>query len=167
MKKSVLIFVKTVLVFGMFFVAGCGKGDEPEVKNESNSEKTIPDPEGTIMRSLRNSGLPSYYGGYNREERGTAIGFPDGSNYWVAMTTSDDFLCQYCTIASVGKVAGLGNITKVPTSGFAGRISVKPGYGYVINLGDTYVRLYVEDWVTTIRDEVIGADVKYQFPWEP
>jgi len=105
MKKSILIFVKTVVVFGMFFVAGCGGGDEPEPKpkpeqgvnngsnsggtipnpggsndgdgtnNGSNTGKTVPDPEGTITVKMRNAD----YG----ETRVTPSGFPSDSYFYI------------------------------------------------------------------------------------
>jgi hypothetical protein len=169
MRKSVLFLMKTVLVLGLVFATGCGKDDD-EGKDDggssgNNTEKTIPDPAGTITRNLSNSGIR--LNSYNSEERGTAIEFSDDVT-WVAMTTSNEFRCQYCSIASVGKVAGLGNITRIPTSGFVGRNSVELGYGYVVACEDgTYARLYVVEWTKSTSGGIIGAKVKYQYPFVP
>ena len=144
------------MVLSLVFVAGCEQED-----------KVPPDPEGTIMFTMRNNGI--LINSYNNEQRGTGIGFVAGTGCWVAMTSANNFLCQFCSIASVGKVAGLGNITKIPTNGFVGSTSVAIGYGYVIKLDDgTYARLYVIDWtISSTTDGITGAKVKYQYPWNP
>ena len=74
-----------------------------------------------------------------------------------------------CTIANVGKVNGLGSITKIPNSGYAVQASVEVGHGYVIKASDgTYARLYVVDWITySGSGGIAGAKVKYQYPFEP
>lgn len=75
---------------------------------------------------------------------------------------------------SIGKLKGLGNITKIPTSGWASQVAVIPEYGYVgasygassyRMAGTTYLRIYVMDYIESIGGGVIGADVKYQSPF--
>ena len=69
--------------------------------------------------------------------------------------------------ANVGKVNGLGNIEKIPSTGYVTKLSVEPGYGYVFKIMDTYARLYVVDWMIDTDGGIMGAKVKYQYPFEP
>jgi len=141
----------------MFFVTGCSK-DNPD--NPSNS---VPDPEGTITILMSNSG--ARYNTLGGIETGELVGF---GNPYFAISVSNNFVCHACTIANVGKVSGLGSIVKIPSSGFASQIAVEPGCGYVINIQDeTYVRLYVVKWETDTSGGVMGATVKYQYPFVP
>jgi len=151
MKKVYLFLMKTVLVLGLVFAAGCSKDDN-----------SVSDPEGTITVSMANSGVYDY----NGYERGAGISFI--GNQWVAIKTDNNFICQECTISNVGKVNGLGNINKIPNSGYTEYCSVEIHNGYVIQMYDgTYARLYVVDWVVSTYNAIIGAKVKYQYPFEP
>ena len=47
-------------------------------------------------------------------------------------------------------------------------MSVERGYGYVIkDVDGTYARLYVVDWIVSTSNAIIGAKVKYQYPFNP
>ena len=89
---------------------------------------------------------------------------------------------QYLSICSVGKVKGLGNITKIPASDctniglgkFELSFSYDAGYGYVIKTNDdfvlsspTYVRMYIVGPVVNSEGDIIGAKIKYQYPFVP
>ena len=82
-------------------------------------------------------------------------------------------------ICSVGKVWGLGAITEIPTSGYTNTVICEVGCGYVIRYSDapfdfdfytshmlTYARMYVVEQIVNTSNEVIGAKVKYQYPFE-
>ena len=87
---------------------------------------------------------------------------------WMGFGTFDiDAIC------SVGKVAGLGNITKIPDSGYASKVSCSAGFGYVICYDDgsddanskTYARMYIVEEITDPSGVITGAKVKYQYPF--
>ena len=161
------------MVLSLVCVTGCSKGDEgsytigePTYADTGNgTDNSVPDPEGTITFSMANSGIR--LGSNTAEQRGAGIGFAN-DGIWVAMTTSNNLFCQNCTIASIGKVAGLGDIKKIPSSGFASMIAIETGCGYVVKCNDgTYGRLYVVEWVISTSNAIIGAKVKYQYPFVP
>ena len=67
-----------------------------------------------------------------------------------------------------GKVRGLGNVASIPTSGWADRVAVVPGNGYVAHnyWSDEFVRIWVSDYISgATTGGVIGAEVKYQKPF--
>lgn len=79
-------------------------------------------------------------------------------------------------IANVGNVNGLGEVTNKPSSGWTNICAVEVGQGYVVrfkhsknyvtaNLPYYYARLYVVGLLTNTTGGVIGAKVKYQFPF--
>ena len=49
--------------------------------------------------------------------------------------------------------------------------AVEPGSGYVFKISDgysdTYGRLYVVEWIVSTSGGIMGAKVKYQYPWKP
>lgn len=110
-------------------------GDDNEQTNQG-----IEDPEGTIALSMRN-GKETYL---------DAIYIDSDDNFTGAM------------FASIGKVAGLGSVTHIPTTGWASKVAVTPGYGYVAYSDDIYYRIYVTDYTLNTLNEIIGANVKYQ-----
>ena len=85
-------------------------------------------------------------------------------------------------ICSVGEVKGLGNITKIPKTGFTNMVSYDVGFGYVIRyatpeifndsfvehsrLKETYARMYVVERIVS-NNAVTGVKVRYQYPFEP
>jgi len=162
----------------MFFVAGCEKNAS------ENSSNSAPDPEGTITVAMR-SGNWMYTNAATKVQ-------PDGCiSSFFYITTDDNFVggsSDYYDagndwkFVTVGKMSGLGNISKIPKSGWAAPVAVTPNTGYVarcVNLvGDgygnywsskdtVYVRIYVMDYIVDTSGGVIGANVKYQSPFNP
>jgi len=135
----------------MLCVTGCTKDEPGDPETPSNS---VPDPEGTVLVSMRNG-----------NNGGTAV-YPVSGNTGFLIDAEDNFQGRF---VSLGAMKGLGNVTKIPTTGWAAKVKVVPGYGYVgasLGSGVTYFRIYVTDWITdAIYDGVIGADVKYQSPF--
>jgi hypothetical protein len=81
--------------------------------------------------------------------------------YYITITASWEF-------TTIGQMSGLGNITTIPTSGWASKVAVIPGYGYVARCNATHVRIYVEEYILAAgTNGVIGAVVKYQSPFNP
>ena len=142
------------------FVIGCSKDDSAD---DPNLNIPVKDPEGTVPIQVFNE---SYGYGY------TGV-YPDGCDGYFFISYSNNFYGGTGTwsFARIGEVSGLGNITTIPNSGFAREVSVEPGYGYVAknekNSDITYVRIYVEDWIISTSGGIMGAEIKYQSPFEP
>ncbi|MBR4553655.1 MAG: DUF5036 family protein [Bacteroidaceae bacterium] len=168
MKTKVFKLLVTLFVAALpFSFASCGGDDDDNVDPNANPGGTIdpsanvPDPAGTIELSMR------------REDQGDT--FLDESNIHINNSDNFEFDSGWSyngKIASYGAVKGLGNVSNIPTNGWADEISVKPGYGYVAYLynknsveNGQYYRFYVVDYITTAGGSVIGADVKYQKPF--
>ena len=129
---------------------------------EDENSKSMPDPTGTITIKVR-----------NWSNGGTSV-YPEGCEGTFYITSANNFRANWgnWTFARVGKVAGLGNVTGIPSSGYATEVSVEPGCGYVakIDRGNgnvTYVRIYVVSWTEASTGGIIGAEIKYQSPFNP
>ncbi len=170
MKKFNFLFMKTLVVFSLLCVIpACGDDgkDDKDSNGGNNSGQTVPDPEGTITISMSNNGIKN---AYVPIERGAGVIFHSQHNgtEWVAINISNNFAVQSGTITNLGIVNGLGSITTIPTSGYSSQTSVELNHGYVIQLEcGIYARLYVVDWIVNTSNGIIGAKVKYQFPFNP
>ncbi len=143
---------------------GCSK-DDPEDTGKIDADKNVADPEGTVTLSMRNG------------DDTTLDGFGIGSDNNFHRT---DKYVKYFFV-DLGAVKGLGNVTIIPTSGWATSVKVIPGHGYVAaqidyvygNYGNWYdfdnpkfYRIYVEDYIgEAVTNGVIGFDIKYQVPF--
>jgi hypothetical protein len=143
----------------VFFTAGCDDKDSPD-----NPSDSVPDPEGTIIVSVRSSG-----------NGGTDV-MPDNCYYSFYIAKDDNFSGGYWKFVTIGAMNGLGNVTKIPATGWDPNVAVIPGWGYVAAsyMGNSYsaltskvtfVRIYVLDYIENTSGGVIGADVKYQSPF--
>jgi len=183
MKKSILIFVKTVVVFGMFFVAGCGGGDEPkpEVNNGSNggnSTGIVPDPPGTITTNISRGAIGS--SGSGIVIQGTSSFITGSGITWYAPDNIHVYGDNQVSICDLGTMRGLGNITSIPNAGYTApsynmMVSCETGHGYVVKfeniqgeivMENLYVRMYVVEKIISTSGGIIGAKVKYQYPFE-
>lgn len=147
MNKFVSVLLFGSILLGCFY--SCAKeGNESIEDNSSVSPNDIvPDPEGTITLSMRNSANGNTF-----------------INNQIHISSSDNFVGG--KIVSVGSVRGLGNITSIPKTGWAEEVSVRPGYGYVIYSDNIFYRVYVESYILAAGTEgVIGAEVRYQYPF--
>ena len=147
MKK--ILWWSAMLVWG---VAVCGFTAWSDNVSEGGSWGTVPGPEGTIVFQMLNDG--SYYSlTYSTQ---------------LKLDAMNNFRIINGSIMSVGKVAGLGAIRNIPSGAKWGNSTVAtPGYGYIMRLGDYYVRLYVESYITSSGGTIIGAKVKYELGWIP
>lgn len=140
----------------IFLIAGsiltcpisCEKPNENDNEDEKvvNPNTPVPDPEGTISLSMRNA------------NNGKTI-----MDDRFIIDNGDNFTNGFWV--SLGKVNGLGNITKIPKLGWTKTTSVKPGFGYVAYSNNVYYRVFVEDYIISTDGGVIGAEVKYQKPF--
>jgi len=148
MRKFNLFLVCGILT-AMFFATGCNN-NEPE-------RPAVPDPPGTVrllMRDVYNGNTwitPDYFTG--------SIGMRNENFVWQAWGTSIQF-------ASVGEVRGLGEITEIPTSGWANQVAIVPGHGYIARQNSNHIRMYVVDWIVGLMGEIIGAEIQFQSPFE-
>ncbi len=138
-----------------FAAVGCGEDDEPTSGKNNTGEQLNPegDPEGTVTVNIGNDGKSMNLGGIS-------IRMTEDNNF----STTDGLL-------SVGKVQGLSSVRNVSSVGWGSNVLVQPGYGYVVRNGSwsryKYARLYVEDYVTTTSGGIMGAKIKYQYPFYP
>ena len=157
-RKNWAILIGVVILVAV--VTGCKKEDKT-------------DPKGTVLVAMREGSSTTYVK-------------PDGSNIDLYIY-NDNFYDSYgyTKFATIGKVSGLGSIKQIPTSGYAKPpVAVTPGYGYVAKCEETtynpstgrndlvekttYLRIYVVDYIYSAGSGgVIGANVKYQYPFNP
>lgn len=142
MKKVIYQFLSLVLVC----VAVACTGDEPtDPNNGINPNTPVEDPTGTIYLSMRD--------------------YDNGCTYLDHIVIDDEnFEGGY--FVSVGKVNGLGNITHIPATGWAEKMSVIPGHGYVAYCNGQFYRIYVIKYIESTLGGIIGADIKYQKPFK-
>jgi len=119
------------------------------------------DPEGTMNKTLMSHDIITG-GGSTLKLGSTEVFMSRSENLWI----------ENGEIAYVGQVKGLGDVKRIPTSGFSSLAAVKPGYGYVAKhkRGETvtYARIYVvQDLIGAGSGGVIGAEIKYQYPFRP
>lgn len=140
----------------------CGDDDAPMSPKDPDNPTVVPpdkpvkDPDGTIVVNLRNDGKDIYIGSCD-----------------IAMNDANNFYTFFGEIANIGEVAGLGNITTIPESGWTRRTVVVPGHGYVLRWRYSYPdqyeysRLYASQFLTSTSGGIIGVQIKYQTPFEP
>ena len=125
----------------------CGEKDEP-VPDGMDPTQEVPDPEGTIQLSMR-----------DQDNGNTIIDHISINN--------ENFSGWETSFTSLGAVRGLGNVVYIPVSGWASRVAVVPGEGYVAynSSKKQFYRIYVMDYIVSTTGGIIGADVKYQEPF--
>lgn len=146
------------IVIGFGF-ASCEKDDGSEgiefrMRNRDNGDDRI-----SILGM--DSAYHDMYGYYGTD---VALGISVSNNFYVSSWRSN------CSITCVGSVSNIRRINRIPESGWANEVSVKPGNGYVIrhkNMNELchYARVYVEDWIESTSGGIIGAVIRYQDDW--
>lgn len=144
-----------------FAAVGCGEDDEPTSGKNNTGEQLNPegDPEGTVTVNIGNDG--------------NLIMLTD--NTGIEINRDNNFIIynthRMADIVSMGKAYGLLDVDIIPNAGWSKAVAVLPDYGYLIredNYGPyTYIRLYVEDYTINTSGGIIGACVKYQYPFYP
>ena len=156
-RKSIFMSLLTMILVAMLTIGftSCSKDDDSKKSDKDNTEgsqggqgnqgTSVSDPVGTVSLSMLNESNGNTKFGYI---------YIDAANNFAGA----DF-------TSIGTVKGLGNVTKIPFVGWAGQLSVKPGCGYVAFMAQTFVRIYVEDYIKNGFGQIIGATIKYQAPF--
>ena len=171
--RKVATIIACLAVTSMMF-SGCKKDETSKNENPDNPETPVLDPEGTMTANISESTPISVYDENN---------FSMGEVRWIR---PDNFYLDgntncYLSICNLGKVNGLGNITKIPSSGFSTPmnystgIACEVGHGYVIKFDykgndktiTIYARLFVVESIVSTTGGIMGAKVKYQYPFEP
>ena len=136
------------MVLSLIFATGC--------------EKDEPDPPGAITVN-------------DSVEFSNQDGDNCGEIYW---TRPDDIRVYEnygykISICNVGKKTGLGDIKSIPNSGFINRVACEEGYGYVVKIENTktqkifYARVFVIESIVSTEGGIMGAKMKYQYPFNP
>ena len=166
MRKFNLFLMSCLLATSMFFVTGCGDKDDPD-----NSSKTVPDPEGTMIVHIRNDTHQTWTGScfcgmyYGIANIGIGTLEMMGTNF-------SGFWGEF-EVAYVGTINGLGSIKSIPNGNLFttnGAAALEKG-GYVARNTTSddqveYARFYVSRYLTS-GGGIVGAEIKYQYPWEP
>jgi hypothetical protein len=140
----------------------CGKDDD-------NNGTPVPDPEGTVTANISEDTRIETTGGYIRW-----IG-PD--NFHLEGSSELDHSVSICDL---GEMKGLGNIANIPQTGYSSpqysntTVACESGHGYVVKFEIPrdgfyslhYVRLYVVEPIISTLGGIMGAKVKYQYPFE-
>ena len=164
MKKSKLfptLYAATgaLLLAVCFTFAACGSDDDSSSSDPANPDAVVPDPEGTISVLMRN-------GNNGNTIIDNFIRINDANNF----ERSSDYTKYPTQIVDLGKMNGLGNVTKIPMLGWATEVAVQKGHGYVIydgkNSTHQYYRFWVEKSTLNISNEIIGWQVRYQKPFK-
>ncbi len=164
--NRITILLVTVVTMIMMTTA-CKKDDDA-----NNPNTSVPDPAGTITSNISEN---TYINFYETEQHYI------GRLLWAK---PDNFYLEggnnfYISICNMGRMNGLGNITHIPTSGFSAptynsskEIACEAGHGYVIKIEKPtfaktyYARLYVVEPIVSTTGGIMGAKVKYQYPFE-
>ena len=159
MKKFLKFF--SVLILGLSIgMVSCGKDNEPEKGDPDDGptvidpNKPVADPENTVTVNLLVG-----------ETNSGATWLGEGISVYV--DAAYNLCCYYGQLIEIGKVAGLGNIVKIPENGWKDKAAVIVGNGYVLKSGNTrFARLFVESEMISTTGGVMGYTVKYQCPME-
>jgi len=149
----------------VFLAAGC-----TPVTSDTTSEAP-PDPPGTVTSELRIEGNgpnaidfdTGQIGGQNSNCGSGADGKGPTFNDVRVDRAINFSMCTPATIASVGAVRGLGDITSVPSSGFGASRAVTLGDGYVVKSSENHVfAVYVAANITAVgTGGLIGLRIKW------
>ncbi len=132
-------------------VIACSSDDSTDGDGNIKPDVNVNDPAGTVSLSMMK--------GHDLNEGATYIG-----NSSIHIGNDYNFNGGY--FISLGTVKGLGNVSYIPTTGWADMVSVRSGNGYVAYSYGTFYRIYVEKEIVGTTGGIIGYDVKYQAPFK-
>ena len=170
-KKTNFVLALLIAVLATGFTS-CGS-DDHNMNEELQRTETISskDPEGTIVLNMVSAAKDNYY-----DFGGTNV-HVDEANNLEGYNSNAQFV-------ALGKVNGLSDVTKIPTTGWARRVAVVPGTGYVMrylsgNREIIFTRIFVVSYLETASSvgseygvsgisvgSNSGAVIKYQTPFE-
>jgi hypothetical protein len=141
--------------------------------SKDDDSSTVPDPDGTLSANITESTSASLNGMF--------VAWYPPNNFWLHTSDSGPDFYTMFSMCDMGKVNGLGAITTIPTTGYTNEVNMQSkdmpcelGHGYVIKVrwwktsGEIYyARLYVSELIKNNSGTLIGAKVKYQYPFVP
>ena len=157
----------------MLLAVGCKK-DNDSGSSPTDPNTPVPDPEGTITANISENtsiGVSETFQGFLTI--GAIIKWINPNNF--DLSSYSEFSTCLVSICDMGEMRGLGNITNIPETGFTvpstsnKTVACQKGHGYLIKFGrsnsSVLVSLYVEESIVNANNEIIGAKVKYQYPF--
>ena len=141
--------VFTFLLLAITFVACSSDNDSIDGDGNIKPDVNVNDPVGTVSLSMM-KGRTIYDGA-------TGIG---------SIYIGDDYNFDGGAFISLGTVKGLGNVSYIPTTGWANKVSVRCDNGYVAYSDGDFYRIFVEKEIVGTTGGIIGYDVKYQAPFK-
>lgn len=152
MEKTFKLIQKvfTMLLIAMSVIA-CSSDDSTDGDGNIKPDVNVNDPAGTISLSMMK--------GPSTSEGATRI---SGSYIYIG----NDYNFDGGSFISLGTVKGLGNVSYIPTTGWADKVSVRNNNGYVAYSNGTFYRIFVEKEIVGTTGGIIGYDVKYQAPFK-
>lgn len=153
MEKTIKLLerVFTFLLLAVAFAACSSDDDSTDGDGNIKPDVNVNDPVGTVSLSMMK--------GHDRNEGATYIG-----NSSIHIGNDYNFDGGY--FISLGTVKGLGNVSYIPTTGWADNVSVRNGNGYVAYSYGTFYRIFVEEEIVGTTGGIIGYEVKYQAPFK-
>lgn len=153
MEKTIKLLerVFTFLLLAVAFAACSSDDDSTDGDGNIKPDVNVNDPAGTVSLSMMK--------GPSISEGATRIG---GSYIYIG----NDYNFDGGSFISLGTVKGLGNVSYIPTTGWADKVSVRNNNGYVAYSYGTFYRIYVEKEIVGTTGGIIGYDVKYQAPFK-
>ena len=143
--------VFTFLLLAITFVACSSDDASTDGDGNIKPDVKVNDPAGTVSLSMMK--------GPSIREGATRIG---GSDIYIG----NDYNFDGGYFISLGAVKGLGNVSYIPTQGWADMVSVRSDNGYVAYSNGAFYRIFVEKEIVGTTGGIIGYDVKYQSPFK-
>lgn len=143
--------VFTFLLLAITFVACSSDDASTDGDGNIKPDVNVNDPTGTVSLSMMK--------GPSIREGATRIG---GSVIYIG----NDYNFDGGYFISLGAVKGLGNVSYIPTQGWADMVSVRSDNGYVAYSNEAFFRIFVEKEIVGTTGGIIGYDVKYQAPFK-
>lgn len=152
MEKTFKLIQKvfTMLLIAMSVIA-CSSDDSTDGDGNIKPDVNVNDPAGTVSLSMMK--------GPSTSEGATRI---SGSYIYIG----NDYNFDGGSFISLGTVKGLGNVSYIPTTGWADKVSVRNNNGYVAYSNGDFYRIFVEKEIVGTTGGIIGYDVKYQAPFK-
>lgn len=153
MEKTIKLLERifTFLLLAVVFAACSSDDDSTDGDGNIKPDVNVNDPAGTVSLSMMK--------GPSISEGATRIG---GSYIYIG----NDYNFDGGYFISLGTVKGLGNVSYIPTTGWADMVSVRNNNGYVAYSNGTFYRIFVEKEIVGTTGGIIGYDVKYQAPFK-
>lgn len=153
MEKTIKLLERifTFLLLAVAFAACSSDDDSTDGDGNIKPDVNVNDPAGTVSLSMMK--------GSSISEGATRIG---GSYIYIG----NDYNFDGGYFISLGTVKGLGNVSYIPTTGWADMVSVRNNNGYVAYSNGTFYRIFVEKEIVGTTGGIIGYDVKYQAPFK-